>query len=131
MKSIRTKIIFIIVALVMLICVSFGLISCVLSFQTAMDVMEETLSDTAVVAANQVKEAIEAELNLVSEAGAVARLSSTETSLNEKRELIAEKVSVHNFVRGDIAGSDGTSIFDKSVNIGDTAYFKAALQGKS
>lgn len=125
MKSIRTKIIFIIVALVMLICVSFGLISCVLSFQTAMDVMEETLSDTAVVAANQVKEAIEAELNLVSEAGAVARLSSTETSLNEKRELIAEKVSVHNFVRGD------TSIFDKSVNIGDTAYFKAALQGKT
>lgn len=131
MKSIRTKIIFIIVALVMLICVSFGLISCVLSFQTAMDVMEETLSDTAVVAANQVKEAIEAELNLVSEAGAVARLSSTETSLNEKRELIAEKISVHNFVRGDIAGSDGTSIFDKSVNIGDTAYFKAALQGKT
>lgn len=131
MKSIRTKIIFIIVALVMLICISFGAISCVLSFRTAMDVMEETLSDTAVVAANQVREAIEAELNIVSEVGAIARLSSTGTSLNDKRELVEEKVGVHNFVRGDIAGSDGKSIFDRSVEISDTAYFKAAMQGKT
>ena len=44
--------------------------------------------------------------------GCISQLSSQTIGVEEKRSIIDERVSMHNFQRGNIISEDGTSIFD-------------------
>ena len=92
MKSIKTKIIALLVLAVVLASVSLGILSCVLNFRSAMKVMEETITDTASVAAEQITASLQSRLNIAVEAGCLTRLSGTESTLADKQALINQKM---------------------------------------
>ena len=129
LKSIKGKIVALVSAMVLAVCVCLGVLSCYLNFQSSMDVMEETLTDTAAVAANQVAAALRAERNIAAEAGAVIRFSSETSTLAEKQALFRQKLSYYGFAGGGITNASGRDLFDPSVNLGGTDYFRAAMAG--
>lgn len=131
MKSIKIQIAVLVSAMVFFVSISLGFISCILNFQSAMEVMEETLTDTAAVAANQVTAELRSYTNIASETGYVARLTNNSTSLSDKREIIEQRVASHNFYAGDVIDKNGKSIFDPSVDVSQEDYFKKALQGST
>lgn len=131
MKSIKTKIIVVLSIMVMGASLSLGIISCILNFQTSMDVMEETLTDTATVAGGQVQAALQAELNIATEAGCVTELSSGETTTAEKKALLDQKITYYGFAGGGIADAAGRDLFDRSIDLSDEEYFQAAIKGES
>ena len=127
--SIKKKIIAMLSVTVMLISITMGIVSCILNFNTSMDVMEETLTDTATIAANQTKEAIKASLNIAIETGAVERLSNPSIPITEKQSVIRRKLSSYGFEDGGIIGKDGKSMFGALTDAGEEEYFKAAMNG--
>lgn len=131
MVSIRKKMIILISAVVIVVSVSMGVISCVLNFQTSLDVMEETLTDTSAVAAAQVTEALKAKLNIASETGTVARFTSASFPLEDKRNLIDQKIKTYDFSDGGVVDASGTDIFDSSINMSGQECFKAAMRGET
>lgn len=62
------------------------------------------------------------------EVGCIPQLSDPEISLEEKQEIINERVSMHGFRRGNIVGVDGISIFDGN-DYSDREYVRQAMQG--
>lgn len=130
MKSIKTKIILLLSISVILVSVSLGIVSCVLNFQSSMEVMEESLTDTSAVAANQISEALQSKLNIALETGAMVRLTN-DSPLSEKRALIEQKRDYYGFAACDVVGRDGKSIFDSNVDLSGEAYFQAALRGET
>ncbi|MDO5601401.1 MAG: methyl-accepting chemotaxis protein [Oscillospiraceae bacterium] len=130
MKSIKTKIICLLSVMVLAASLALGVVSCILNFSTSVGVLEETLTDTANVAANQVDAALQGQVNIAFETGSVARFTSETTSLADKKELFYQKIDYYGFAGGGIADKTGKDLFS-SANISQEEYFKAAMRGES
>lgn len=128
MKSIRTKITLCLILTVLISLVVSGTSSISLNYHSAMSTVEHLMSETAVLAAGRAQQELAAYKNVVIEAGCIPQLSSPDVPLNEKQDIINERVSVHGFQRGNIIGADGISIFDGN-DYSDREYVQQALQG--
>lgn len=130
MKSIKAKIITIILAIIVLLCLALGSLGCFLNFRASENVVEETLAETAEVAADRIHYEIQAYKNIAIETGSIARLASEETSLAQKQAIIDQRANSHEFQRGNIIGRDGIGIFDGQ-DYSDRSYFKESMEGKT
>ena len=111
MKSIRTKITVCLILTVMIGLVASGSSSITLNYNNTMSTVERMMSQTAVLAAGRVQQELEVYKNVVMEVGCIPQLSDPEVSVEEKQTIIDERVSMHDFQRGNIVGADGISIF--------------------
>lgn len=128
MKSIRTKITLCLILTVLIGLVASGISSIIPNYNSTMSTVERMMSQTAVLAAGRVEQELAAYKNAVMEVGCIPQLSDPDVSLEEKRAIINERVSMHNFQRGNIIGLDGLSIFDGK-DYSDREYVKQAMQG--
>lgn len=87
------------------------------------------MSETAALAAERIEQELTAYRNVAMDTGCIPQLSDASVSVEEKRSIIDERVSMHGFQRGNIVGSDGHSIFDGN-DYSDREYVKQAMQGK-
>ena len=86
------------------------------------------MSETAVLAAERIEQELTAYKNVAMDTGCIPQLLDETVSLEEKRSLIDERASMHDFQRGNIVGADGISIFDGN-DYSDREYVKQAMQG--
>lgn len=128
MKSIRTKITVCLILTVLAGLVASGSSSITLNYKSAMSTVEQMMSETAVLAAGRVQQELAAYKNAVMEVGCIPQLSDPDVPLDEKQMLIHERVSMHDFQRGNIIGLDGMSIFDGK-DYSDREYVQQAMQG--
>ena len=128
MKSIRTKITLCLILTVLVSLVASGSFSISLNYNSVMSTVEQMMTETAVLAAGRVQQELMAYKNAVMEVGCIPQLSDPETSLEEKREIMNGRVSMHGFQRGNIIGLDGISIFDGK-DYSDREYVRQAMQG--
>lgn len=128
MKSIRTKITLCLILTVLAGLVASGSSSITLNYKSAMSTVEQMMSETAVLAAGRAQQELAAYKNAVMEVGCIPQLSDPDVSLDEKQMLIHERVSMHDFQRGNIIGLDGISIFDGK-DYSDREYVQQAMQG--
>lgn len=128
MKSIRTKITVCLILTVMIGLVASGSSSIMLNYNNTMSTVEQMMSQTAVLAAGRVQQELEVYKNVVMEVGCIPQLSNPEVPVEEKRVIIDERVSMHDFQRGNIVGADGISIFDGN-DYSDREYVRQAMQG--
>ena len=70
------------------------------------------MSETAVLAAERVEQELIAYRNVAMDTGCIPQLSDGMASVEVKRAIIDERVSMHGFQRGNIVGINGKSIFD-------------------
>ncbi|WP_295763596.1 methyl-accepting chemotaxis protein [uncultured Oscillibacter sp.] len=128
MNSIRKKITICLMATVLIALAAVGISSITLSYRNTVATVEQLMSETAVLAAERIEEELTAYKNVAMDTGRIAQLSNSFTSLEEKRAIIDERVSLHGFQRGNIINTEGVSIFDGN-DYSDREYVKQALKG--
>lgn len=129
-KSIKTKISMMVLVPICLLCLIFGITGCFLNYNTAHAVLEQSISESAQVAADQVAAEILAIQNVAIENGCSTVLSNPEISLEEKSALIEHRSALHGFQRGNLLSTEGISYFDGN-DYSDRDYFKAAMNGNA
>ena len=112
MKSIRKKITISLIATVLIALAAVGASSIALNYRNTIATVEAMMSETAVLAAERVEQELTAYKNVAMDTGRISQLSNSMMSLEEKRAVIDERISLHGFQRGNIIGIDGVSIFD-------------------
>ena len=128
MRSIRTKITLSLILTVLVGLVASGSSSITLNYNNTMDTVEQMMSQTAVLAAGRAQQELEVYKNVVMEVGCIPQLSDPKVSVKEKQDIINERVSMHDFQRGNIVGANGISIFDGN-DYSDREYVHQAMQG--
>lgn len=128
MKSIRTKITVCLILTVLIGLVASGASSISLSYNNTMSTVKRMMSQTAVLAAGRAQQELAVYRNVVMEVGCIPQLSDPQVSVEEKRAIMNERVSMHDFQRGNIIGVDGISIFDGK-DYSDREYVQQAMQG--
>nr|WP_326126003.1 methyl-accepting chemotaxis protein [uncultured Oscillibacter sp.] len=128
MKSIRKKITVCLMATVLIALAAVGASSIALNYRSTIATVDAMMSETAVLAAERVEQELTAYKNVAMDTGRITQLSNAMMSLEEKRAVIDERVSLHGFQRGNIIGTDGISIFDGK-DYSDREYVRQAMQG--
>ena len=129
MKSIRKKITVCLMATVLIALIAVGTSSITLNYRSTLATVEQMMRETAVLAAERIEQELSAYQNVAVDAGCIAQLSNPTLSVEAKRGIINDRVSMHGFQRGNIIGADGISIFDGN-DYSERDYFKQAMQGK-
>lgn len=129
MQGIEIKIsLTIIIAVVLSVCI-VGVVCIGLSYSSSMNILSATMNETSRLAADRVLAEINTYLKVASESGKVARLANDALSVEEKKEIIQQRITESNFLMGDIIGADGKSIFDGS-DYSQQSYFSVCMNGK-
>ena len=128
MKSIRTKITLCLMLTVLAALVLVGTVSISLNYRSTIATVEQMMSESATLAAERVELELTAYKNVAMDTGCIPQLSNGTVSVEQKRSIIDERVSMHNFQRGNIVGADGISIFDGN-DYSDREYVKQAMAG--
>ncbi|WP_295740593.1 methyl-accepting chemotaxis protein [uncultured Oscillibacter sp.] len=128
MKSIRKKITVSLMATVLAALAAVGASSIALNYRSTIVTVEAMMSETAVLAAERIEQELSAYKNVAMDTGRITQLSNAMMSLEEKRTVIDERVSLHGFQRGNIIGTDGISIFDGK-DYSDREYVQQAMRG--
>lgn len=129
MKSIKSKILLSINLIVLVsLCVSGG-ISAYMNYRSTISTLNQTMTETATVAAGRVSHEIKEYMNIASEVGSISLLTDANATLEEKRQIMDQRANVYSFQRGNIIGKDGISILDGN-DYSDRSYFKESITGK-
>ncbi len=128
MKSIRTKITLCLMVTVLIALIAVGASSITLNYNSTIATVDQMMSETATLAAERIEQELTAYKNVAMDTGCISQLLDPEVSLEEKRSIIDERASMHDFQRGNIVGADGISIFDGN-DYSDREYVKQAMQG--
>ncbi len=130
MKSIKAKIL---VSMILTVVVSLALVggvSCILSYNGTKSTLENSMKQTALVAADRVSYELQAYRNIAGETGSIARLSSRDLSLKQKQDLLQQKLDTYGFMRYNLLDASGVSLIDGE-DYSDRAYFAAAMKGET
>lgn len=130
MKKIKNKILLIMISTLSVSLLIVGITGVWLNYSSTVDTLHQTMMETAVIAADRVSKELDSYLNVAIDAGCMTRLADSRGSVESKQSIIDQRVKLHGFVRGNILGSDGVSIFDGN-NYADREYFKQAIQGNA
>ena len=128
MKSIRKKITISLMATVLIALIAVGSSCITMNYKTTLATVEQMMSETVVLASERIEQELTAYKNVAMDTGCIPQLSDESVSLEDKRAIIDERVSMHGFQRGNIINADGYSIFDGN-DYSDREYVKQAMQG--
>lgn len=130
MKSIKSRILLCMLLTVIISLVVLGGISVSLNYSSSIELLEQTMTETSLIAANRVAQELKSYTNVALDTGCVARLSDANLSVDAKKEIVDQRVQSHGFRRGNIIGADGISIFDGK-DYSDRDYYQQAMTGRS
>lgn len=130
MKSIRGKILLTFIVTVLAALLAVGGFSIYVNYSSTMDLLEQTMTETAEIAAERVEKELDIYRKVASEVGSIARLAKPEIPVAEKKSIMDQRVRDHGFQRGNIIGADGISIFDGK-DYSDREYVKSAMNGNT
>lgn len=128
MKSIKAKILTVMILTIAISLSLVGGISCILGYNGTQATLQAGMEVTASVAADRVAYELDVYKTVVSEVGGVARLSDPEATLAEKKEVLQQRADLYNFSRYNLLDTRGASLLDGS-SYSDRAYFQQAMQG--
>jgi methyl-accepting chemotaxis protein len=133
MKSIKSKVVVFLGILIVVICIALGTTSFISSSNALESNLGTTLPKIAEQAASSVQGRTEGQLSTLEAVAAESEIKDTNNSWNNKRLILADVAKMTGsekigFVdtNGNVKNSDGTTS-----QMGERAYFKEALSGKS
>ncbi len=129
-ETIKGKITMSVLALVILPLTLLGLITSVLNNHSTNSTLNRNMTATAKVASERVEWEMTSYRNLAEDLGMTARLAREDATLEEKQEIIDERVKANDLTRGNILDKNGVSIFSGE-DFSDREYFKTAMEGQS
>lgn len=106
-----------------------GIITCVLNYVSTIRAMEDSMQVTAQVAADQVSNRLEADMNVIEMLGTMVDLASDSVPIADKNKAMGEYQNQYAWKSYGITGRDGINIFETTTDISQRDYFKEALNG--
>ena len=116
--------------MVMLCCIVLGVISSVLSYVSSISAVSETINNTSDVAANYVSASLQQYVAIAYETGSIARLADADRAVEEKADILNQRIKDHGFDGGYIIDSSGVDIIS-GANLSDRDYFKEGMKGNT
>ena len=130
MKSIKAKILVSMISTVVISLILVGGIACALGYMGTQSALENSMRQTAVVAAERVSYQLREYMTIASETGSLPRLSDPEITLADKQQLLQQKVDNYGFQRYNLLDTRGHSLLDGS-DYSNRAYFQEAMKGNA
>lgn len=112
------------------VAIAIGGISSTLSYKSTIETLDTTLSELAITASKQVASELNNYKTIAMDLGVTARLSSSSTSLADKKDLLDERAQSYNIQSALIADLSGSLLTDPNKNISSEAYFQSAVNGE-
>lgn len=128
--SIRTNIIILILSVVLCLSLALGTVACVLTYRSSIQVLEETIQETASIACGQVAAEIRTYLSIVDALGMQTLFADTRSSQAQKKVLLDEVKAKYNLVSCNLLNPIGRSVFE-DLDLSDREYFKQAKAGNT
>lgn len=129
-QSVKVKIIFIILAVVICLSVTLGSVSCYLNYRSSTEVLEESLQQTAVLAGERVNAEIQEYLSIVASLGIRSEFTDPKVSAAAREELLISMKQRYNLVSCNLLNEKGYSVYE-NLDLATRPYFKAAMQGEN
>lgn len=107
-----------------------GGISAYMNYSSTLDTLKQTMIQTAQITAERVEMELQSQVNVVWELGCTARLSNQFYTIEQRQEIIDEKVQYYDMQFGKLIDLDGKCLTDET-DYSDRDYFKTSLNGKS
>lgn len=130
MKSIKSKILVIMIASIAGGMIVLGVISIILNYFASVNMVKTSIEGTAQVTAARIQYEMDAYKNVAMAAGAVPDLSDEKVSVSEKQDILNSWAEQYGLVRGNLLDTKGDSYFDDN-NYADREYFQHAMQGET
>ncbi|MDL2232419.1 methyl-accepting chemotaxis protein [Ruminococcaceae bacterium OttesenSCG-928-L11] len=130
MRHLKTKILLAICLLVFIPTITLGLIAINLNRLTTEETLSQTMTQLAQIAGERVEQELNVYRAIAVETGKIARLTSPDSSVEDKRQILEEKAGNYRFNNSMILDASGASIFS-GTSYADRAYFEAGMQGSS
>ncbi|MEG0777717.1 MAG: methyl-accepting chemotaxis protein [Oscillospiraceae bacterium] len=128
-KGLKAKILFPIVAMVIIIVVVFAAVSAFLSYKSAIDSLTEALDSSVTLAAQSVSNNLYAYTNIMREIGISPSLTDPEISATEKEAFADSRATSYGMLSSYVLSANGYSARDKK-SYADSAFFKASMSGQ-
>ena len=129
-ETLKGRITISVLTLVILPLLVLGVVSSVLNSHSTNSTLEQNMKATAQVTSERVEWELASYLNIAEDLGVMTRLSREDVPLEEKQEVLDERVAAQGLTRGNILTAEGISIFSGE-DFSDRDYFKTAMGGKS
>ncbi|MDE7021567.1 MAG: methyl-accepting chemotaxis protein [Lachnospiraceae bacterium] len=115
---------------IMICCIVLGVVASILSYISSVSAISETINNTSDVAADYVAAALEKYIAVAYETGSIARLADPERAVEEKAEILNQRINDHDFDGGFLLDSNGIDVIT-GTNLSDRDYFKEAMKGNT
>ena len=126
--SIRAKIMLRMSTTVLVATLIIGVISAIMNYISTMNLIEQTMTETAQIAAERVEQELLVYSKIAYEVGCL--IANDEISTEEKLFLVAKHAAAHDLQRGNVLDANGISIID-GTDYSDREYFKTSMKGKT
>lgn len=126
-RSIKTRIIFIILTIVIILSVAIGSISCVLNVNASTDVLRQTMMEIAKVAAERVGAELKQYTNIVESMAMDKSLSNPTVSAKEKQGILEQAMEQYGLSAAALLDQNGKSA--DGTDFSSQEYFKQAMDG--
>lgn len=130
MKSIKSKIMLPMLLTVAIALSLVGGISCYLGYTGTMSALEQSMREAASISAERVAYQLREYMTVAKEVGSLTRLSNPETPLEEKQQILQQKVDTYGFRRYNLLDTNGLSLLD-GTDYSQREYFQDAMQGEA
>lgn len=127
--SIQKKIQFTMVQVVTIAMVLLGAVACILNFYSTFSMLKTVMTEVSQLAAARVEWEITSYKNIVEELGCISQFSNNLYSIEEKQEIIEQRVETYGFIRGRLINPQGIAEIDNT-DFSDRDFFKRAIQGE-
>lgn len=130
MKSIKSKIL---ISMILTTVISLALVggaSSFLSYMGTQSTLESSMEETASVAADRVSYELQSYKNIAYETGSLPLLADPDISIEEKQDILQQKLDTYGLKRYNLLDSQGISLIDGKA-YSDRTYYHEAMQGKA
>lgn len=128
--SIQKKIQFTMLRVVAIAMLLLGVLACILNFYSTYSMLKTMVGEVSQLAAERVEWEITSYKNIVRELGCISRFSNDAYSIEEKQEILVQKVEYYGFIRGRLINPQGIAEMD-GTDFSDREFFKRAINGET
>lgn len=128
--SIEKRIAYWMVLMVAVTAVVLGIMAGVCSYFSASSALEVTLNESSTLAASRVSAELKEYVAIAYETGSIARLADPERAVEDKKDIVQQRVEDHSFTKGTIVDANGMDLFE-GVDLSDREYFKECMKGNT
>ncbi len=130
MKTIKARVVLLMTAMTVLLCGVLGAMSVVLNRLTAKDVLKQSMTQVAVLAAARIDKELQVTKQVAIDTGCISDMGKMYVSSLDKKRIVEQQVRAHGLEGGNLLDANGVSVFD-GTDYSDRDYYKAAMEGNA